>query len=298
MTFSIVARDKKTGQVGVAVQSHWFSVGSVVSWARAGVGAVATQSMAEISYGPLGLELMSAGKSAEHSLDALLKADSKRETRQVAMVDSKWRVAVHTGKKCIPFAGHATGDQFSCEANLMINDAVWGAMQRSFERSNKLELPERLIAALEAGQKAGGDVRGKQSAAIVVVSPNVSPNFWSGRLVDLRVEDHPNPIPELKRLLRLQRGYEFANKGDELLTKGSFRESLRAYEKASRLAPEIEELKFWQAVSLVQANRVKDAKPLFKQVFKKKREWIQVTKSLPEVGLLPDDPSLLEQIIN
>ncbi len=180
----------------------------------------------------------------------------------------------------------------------MINDSVWGAMQRSFERSNKFELPERLITSLEAGQIAGGDVGVKQSAAIVVVSPKVSPNFWSGRLVDLRVEDHPNPIPELKRLLRLQRGYEFANKGDELLAKGSFGESLRAYERASRLAPEIEELKFWQAVSLVQANRVKEAKPLFKQVFKKKREWIQVTKSLPEVGLLPDDPSLLKQIIN
>lgn len=297
MTFSIVAKDKKTGQLGVAVQSHWFSVGSVVSWARAGVGAVATQSMAEIGYGPLGLELMSSGKSASESLRALLRADQKSDTRQVAMVDREGKVATHTGSKCVPFAGHVLGNGFSCQANLMKNDTVWGKMADSFRENHAMELPERLVAALEAAQRAGGDVRGKQSAALLVVSPDVSPNSWSGRLVDLRVEDHRSPIPELKRLLRIQRGYEWANKGDELLNTGKFDQSLEAYQKASGFAPEIEELQFWQAVSLVQSDRLNDAKPIFRKVFRKNKAWMQVVKSLPQVGMLRDDPELLRAIL-
>ena len=297
MTFSIVAKDKKTGQLGVAVQSHWFSVGSVVSWARAGVGAVATQSMAEISYGPLGLELMSAGKSASESLRALLRADQKSETRQVAMVDREGKVATHTGSKCVPFAGHVLGNGFSCQANLMRNDTVWSKMADGFRENDAMELPERLVAALEAAQRAGGDVRGKQSAALLVVSHDVSPNSWSGRLVDLRVEDHRSPIPELKRLLRIQRGYEWANKGDELLNADKFDQSLEAYQKASGFAPEIEELQFWQAVSLVQSNRLNDAKPIFRKVFRKNKAWMQVVKSLPQVGMLRDDPELLRAIL-
>jgi uncharacterized Ntn-hydrolase superfamily protein len=304
LTYSIVARDKETGELGVAVQSHWFSVGSVVTWARAGVGAVATQAMAEISYGPLGLELMSSGKTANEALEALLKADSKSETRQVAFVDSKGNVSVHTGRKCIPYAGHVKGDQFTCEANLMRNNSIWGAMSRDFRKSSgvrkrdRLPLAERLISALEAAEEAGGDVRGKQSAAILVVSPTVAPNPWSGRLVDLRVEDFPTPLPELKRLLRLQRAYEWANRGDDLLTEGKFEESLKAYEKAGKFAPDFEELQFWQGVSLVQAKRFKEAKPIFKKVFEKNKDWIQVTKSLPKVGLLPKEPSILRQILS
>ena len=304
MTYSIVARDKETCELGVAVQSHWFSVGSVVTWARAGVGAVATQAMAEISYGPLGLELMSSGKTASEALEALLKADSKSETRQVAFVDSKGNVSVHTGRKCIPYAGHVKGDQFTCEANLMRNNSIWGAMSRDFRKSSgvrkreRLPLAERLISALEAAEEAGGDVRGKQSAAILVVSPTVAPNPWSGRLVDLRVEDFPTPLPELKRLLRLQRAYEWANRGDDLLTAGKFEESLKAYEKAGKFAPDFEELQFWQGVSLVQAKRLKEAKPIFKKVFKKNKDWMQVTRSLPKVGLLPKEPSILRQILS
>lgn len=304
MTYSIVARDKETGELGVAVQSHWFSVGSAVTWARAGVGAVATQAMAEISYGPLGLELMSSGKSANEAIEALLKADPKSETRQVAFVDSKGNVSVHTGKKCIPYAGHVKGDGFSCEANLMRNGTIWDAMARDFKKTSRvskkdrLPLAERLISSLEAAEEAGGDIRGKQSAAILVVSPTVAPNSWSGRLVDLRVEDFPKPLPELKRLLRLQRGYEWANKGDELLNAGKFEESLKAYEKAGQLAPDLEELEFWQGVSLVQVKKLKDAKPIFKKVFKKNKDWMQVTKSLPKIGLLPKDPMVLREILS
>ena len=295
MTYSIVGRDKETGELGVAVQSHWFSVGTVVSWARAGVGAVATQSMAEISYGPLGLELMAAGKSAGESLGALLKSDSKSESRQVAFVDSKGNTAVHTGGKCIPFAGDIKGDQFTCEANLMRNDTIWSEMKKDFVKTSsvskdrRLPLAERLVSALEAAERAGGDIRGKQSAAVLVVSSELAPSAWLGRLVDLRVEDFPKPLPELKRLLRLQRGYEWANKGDEFLNQGKFEDSLRAYEKAGEFAPKLEELEFWQAVSLFQAKRQKEALPIFRKVFRKNKDWIQVTRSLRKTGLLSEE---------
>lgn len=301
MTYSIVARDDETGELGVAVQSHWFSVGSIVSWARAGVGAVATQAMAEVSYGPLGLELMSAGKSADEALRSLLESDRKRETRQVAMVDSKGNVAVHTGEKCFPHAGHSKGAGFSCEANLMRNDTIWGAMAGNFKKtsrgSRKEPLAERLVSALVAGEDAGGDVRGRQSAAIVVVAPDVAPNSWSGRLIDLRVDDHPAPLVELKRLLRLQRGYEWANRGDELLGDGKYAESLRAYRRAGEFAGEVEELEFWQGVSLVQAKKVGEAKVVFRRVFEKNRDWIQVLKGLPKVGMLPRDPKVLKELL-
>jgi uncharacterized Ntn-hydrolase superfamily protein len=289
LTFSIVARDKKTGQLGVAVQSHWFSVGSMVPWARAGVGAVATQAMVDVSYGPLGLELMSSGKNARESLAALLNADKKKETRQVAMVDSRGRVASHTGKDCIPFAGDYEGDQSSCQANIMINGRVWKEMAKSFKQNARMEFPERLVACLEAGQRAGGDARGKQSAALLVVSNKTSANSWSGRLVDIRVEDHENPITELKRLLRIQRGYEWANRGDELLTDKKFDLSAHAYEKALEYAPEILELRFWQAVSLVQAERFGEARPIFRKVFSKDKNWTKVLKSLVQVGTLKEE---------
>ena len=297
MTFSIVARDKRTGQLGVAVQSHWFSVGSVVSWARSGVGAVATQAMAEISYGPIGLELMASGKSAREALDALIRVDKKCETRQVAMVDSKGVVATHTGSKCFPTAGDVQGNEFSCQANLMINNRIWNEMAKNFRRNSSMEFPERLVAALEAGQRAGGDIRGKQSAAILVVSKEFSPNTWSGKIIDLRVEDHKDPITELKRLLRIQRAYEWANMGDELLTDGKFDKSRRAYEKAHEFAPRIEELEFWQAVSLLQSKRIKEARIIFRKVFRKNKNWIKLLKSLPSVGLLSEDPELLRAVL-
>jgi uncharacterized Ntn-hydrolase superfamily protein len=303
LTYSIVARDEETGELGVAVQSHWFSVGSVVSWARAGVGAVATQAMADVSYGPLGLELLAGGKSANEALVSLLKSDSKSETRQVAIVDSKGNASVHTGRKCVPFAGHILEGSFSCEANLMRNDKIWGAMAANYAKMSRrpkgrrLPFAERLVSALEAGEEAGGDIRGRQSAAILVVSSKVSANSWSGRQVDLRVEDHPRPLVELKRLLRLQRGYEWANKGDDYLNEGRFRESLNAYRKAGEFAPEVEELQFWQGISLVQAKKIKEAREILGQVFEKNQDWIQVLKRLPKVDLLPKNIRILRELL-
>ena len=271
-TFSIVARDPQTGDLGVAVQSHYFSVGPTVAWAEAGVGAVATQSLVEVSYGPKGLELMRQGKSASDALPDLLAKDEQRDVRQVAMVDAKGNVAAWTGPKCIEFAGGETGEGFSVQANLMSTQAVWPAMAKAYGEA-KGDLADRLLAALEAGQKAGGDIRGQQSAAIVVVRGSSSGQPWKERLFDLRVEDSPKPIEELKRLVRLQRAYRSEDLGDEAAAEGRMEDALKAYSEAARLAPEVTELVFWQAVSLFNAGREADAAPLFKKVFAADRSW-------------------------
>ena len=297
MTYSIVARDERTGELGVAVQSHYFSVGSIVSWARAGVGAVATQSNAEISYGPLGLELMGSGKSAPEALEALLRADDKPESRQVAMVDSKGRAAAHTGAKCIPYAGHVVGDHFSCQGNIMRSEKVWTSMHDAFLSHAELPLAERLVATLGAGEAAGGDIRGKQSAALVVVSADISPSYWAGKLFDLRVEDHPDPVPELKRLLRYQRGYDWVSKGDEYLASKKYPEARTAYQRALELVPEVDELKYWAGISLLATDQRERGLNLVKEVYAKDRNWIQVTKGILQTKSPPIDPALVDELL-
>jgi len=297
MTYSIVARDEKTGEMGVAVQSHFFSVGPVVTWARAGVGAVATQAMVDIRYGPLGLELMSGGKSAEEALTALLNADPSSDSRQVAMVDTKGRVAAHTGRRCLPHAGHVTGRGFSCQGNIMRNQRVWGAMKKAFEKNRSLPLAERLVTALEAAEEAGGDVRGKQSSAVLVVSAKPKPNYWEGRLVDLRVEDHAAPVPELRRLLRYQRAYEWANKGDDFLTARDYPKALEAYAKAFALVPEIDELKYWYGIGLLASGEVRKGEEVLKEVIAKDYNWAQVTRGIARVGSPPIAPDVLGRLL-
>lgn len=294
-TFSIVARDAKTGQMGVAVQSHWFSVGPIVPWGEAGVGVVATQSMVKVSYGPKGLAAMREGRSAEQALEALLADDDGRDVRQVAMLDATGRVATHTGSKCIAAAGHYRGEGFSVQANLMLNDTVWPAMRRAYE-SSKGDLADRLMAALQAAQDAGGDIRGRQSAAILIVDGKRHPESWQGRLLELRVEDHPTPIAELKRLVRLHRAYEHSNRGDELVEKGKFEEAMHAYANAAKLAPEVVELTFWQAVTLFGGGREDEAMDLFKKVFAAEPIWAEVVPRVVPLGLLPDDPAALKRI--
>jgi uncharacterized Ntn-hydrolase superfamily protein len=261
-TYSIVARDPDTGEMGVAVQSHWFSVGSIVTWAEAGVGAVATQSFVDPGYGVRGLAMLRDGKAAPDALRVLIEADAQRDGRQVAIVDTRGRVAAHTGSGCIEAAGQHVGANFSVQANMMANDRVWPAMAAAFETASG-DLADRMLAALEAGEAAGGDVRGRQSAAIVVVKAQSSGRPWVGadRRFDLRVEDHPQPLLELRRLIRLQRAYDHANHGDELVATNKVDEALLQYARAAELAPEILELPFWQAVTLVTVGREDDASP-------------------------------------
>ena len=296
-TYSIVARNAATGEMGVAVQSHWFSVGSIVSWAEAGVGAVATQSFVDPAYGPLGLEMMRNGKSAQQALDGLLASDPGQAVRQVAMLDAKGNVAAHTGKKCIPSAGHITGEQFSVQANLMANDAVWPAMAKAY-REAKGELADRMLAALDAAQAAGGDIRGKQSAAILVVSGTPTGKSWVDRKIDLRAEDHPEPLKELSRLVSVHRAYERMNNGDLAVEKGDIEGALREYRAAERLLPNNVEVQYWSAVSLVNAGRLSEALPLFKAVFARDPAWAELTSRLPKVDLLKVDEAALTQILS
>lgn len=296
-TYSIVARDQDTGQLGVAVQSHWFSVGAHVPWVEAGIGAVATQSFIEVSYGPLGLELMRAGKSAPEALKALLEIDPQREVRQVAMIDSRGQVAVHTGESCILEAGHVIGHQFSCQANLMLRDTVPQAMAEAYQTTEG-DLIDRLMAALEAAEREGGDIRGRQSAGIIVVTGKPTGSAWKDRIIDLRIEDHPEPIKELKRLLRIHRAYEHMNRGDECVAQGDIEGALREYSAAEQLVPDNVEMVFWHAVTLASLERVEESLPLFRRVFEADRNWAILLPRLPKSGLLPDKPELIDKILS
>ena len=296
-TYSIVARDPVTGDFGVAVQSHWFQVGPIVPWAEAGVGAVATQSFVLPDYGPKGLQLMKEGKPAREALDLLLSQDPQQEVRQVAMVDAQGRVATWTGPKCIAAAGHQTGPGFSVQANLMDKATVWPAMARAFE-SAKGDLAERMLAALEAAEAEGGDIRGRQSAALIVVRAKSTGQPWRDRLVDLRVDDHAQPVAELRRLLSLHRAYEEMNAGDEAVAKDEISKALQHYTRAAKLAPEIAELPFWQAVTLFVEGQEEKALPLFKEVFAREERWVRLVPRLPAAGLLPEDPKKIEKILS
>jgi uncharacterized Ntn-hydrolase superfamily protein len=296
-TFSIVARDPATGEFGVAVQSHWFQVGPSVPWAEAGVGAVATQSFVKVDYGPKGLELMRQGKSAREALDQLLAQDPQKDVRQVAMVDAQGRAAAWTGPKCIAAAGNQTGSGYSVQANLMDKPTVWPAMAKAFEAA-KGDLADRLMAALEAAEAEGGDIRGRQSAALIVVKARSTGEPWNDRLIDLRVDDNPAPLVELRRLLGLHRAYQEMNLGDEAVAKNDVQAAVDHYTRATRMASDIAELPFWQAVSLFVAGQEDKALPLFKDVFAREPRWARLVPRLPAAGLLPDDPKKIEKILS
>ena len=294
-TFSIVARDPATGQMGVAVQSHYFSVGPVVPWAEAGVGAVATQSLVLIDYGPNGLALMKQGMTAQQAMDSLLKADAHNEGRQVAMVDAKGTVASYTGKNAIPFCGHKSGAQYSCQANLMASDKVWPAMSEAYEKAQG-DLAERMMQALEAGQKAGGDIRGMQSAAIFIVKAESTGKPWNDRVMDLRVEDSPQPLKELRRLIKLRRAYDFEDMGDNFISEKKPDEALKAYEQAAKLAPDVVELRFWAAISMYTNGREAEALKEFHDVFAAESQWVELIPRLAEVGLFPNDAKKIDEV--
>jgi uncharacterized Ntn-hydrolase superfamily protein len=296
-TFSIVARDPVTGELGVAVQSHWFSVGSIVPWAEAGVGAVATQSFVDPSYGKLGLDLMRTGKSGPAALRSLLAGDEGRDVRQVAMIDAAGRVDAWTGKNDIYAAGHIVGKDFSVQANLMLNEKVWPAMAQAF-RDAKGDLADRMLAALDAAQAVGGDIRGRQSAALVVVTGKPTGQPWKDRIFDLRVDDSSEPLQELRRLVTLQRAYNHMNAGDLAVEKKDNEGALREYGAAEKLVPDNAEMIYWHAVALVNMGRVDESLPLFRKVFAMDKNWATLIPRLPKSGLLPDDPKLIERIVS
>lgn len=294
-TYSIVARDPETGQLGVAVQSHYFSVGPIVPWAEAGVGAVATQSLVLVDYGPQGLDLMRQGKTAQEALDQLVAADEHNQGRQVAMVDAKGNVATYTGPSCIPDAGHRQGKQFSVQANLMSNDRVWPAMAEAYENA-KGDLAERMMQALEAGEKAGGDIRGRQSAAMLIVRAESTGKPWADRIIDLRVEDNPDPLKELRRLIRLRHAYNHEDAGDNFVAEGKPEEAMREYEEATKLAPDVVELQFWAAVGMYTNGREKEGLEMFRQVFTQEDRWVDLVPRLAKVGMFPDDANKIKEV--
>jgi uncharacterized Ntn-hydrolase superfamily protein len=292
-TYSIVARDPRTGDFGVAVQSHAFSVGSIVTWAESGTGAVATQSFTEPSYGPLGLSLMKSGRSAPDVLKELVSRDSGQAVRQVAMVDAQGRAAAHTGARCIEAAGHHVGEGYSVQANLMADSTVWPAMSRAYEAALAAgtgDLADHLLAALDAAQAAGGDIRGLQSAALLIVKALPGEKPGADRLFDLRVDDHPAPLAELRRLVRLQRAYRLTDDGDRLVAANRIDEAARVYAEAAVMEPLNVELRFWQAVTLWTVGREKDARPLFAAIFAAPdgENWRRLVPRLVRPGLLTE----------
>ncbi len=296
-TYSIVARDANTGELGVAVQSHWFSVGSSVVWAQSGVGAVATQSFIDPSYGANGLVLMSTGSTAAQALAGLIAADAHPEVRQVGMVDAGGSTAVHTGNLAIQEACDFEGEAFTVQANLMHRSTVCDAMVRAYT-STSGDLADRLMAALEAAEGEGGDIRGRQSAALLVVAAEPSGRPWQDRIFDLRVDDHREPLVELRRLLGVARAYRHMNEGDEQVTRGDIDAAVEEYEAAEALLPGESEPIFWHAVTLASVGRVEESLPLFAESFRLRPEWRELVPRLAPARLLPDDPELIQRIVS
>lgn len=295
MTYSIVARDADSGELGVAVQSHYFGVGSIVSWAEAGVGAIATQSVAEPAYGPRGLALMREGVSAPEALHRLLAADEHEPVRQVAFIDRHGRVATHTGARCISEAGHRVADGVSAQANIMERPTVPDAMVSAY-RSGRGDLADRLVQALEAAEREGGDLRGRQSAALIVVSPKASGRPTEDRLIDLRVDDHPDPVGELRRLLGLRRAYERVDVGDELAAGGDLEAALSEYAAAHAAHPGNAEFAFWHGVALAANGREHEARDLLERAYRESDGWRELLRRLPDAGLFPDDAELVARL--
>ena len=296
-TYSIVALDETTGELGVAVQSHWFSVGFLVPWVKAGVGAVATQSFVKVDYGPDGLQLMESGITAVDALKTLTSKDEGEAVRQVGMIDIKGNVAAHTGSRCIKYAGHIIGENYSVQANMMANGTVPKAMAVAFEKT-KGDLADRMMAALEAAEAEGGDIRGKQSAAMVIVSGEPSGVDWKDTKLSLRIEDHPTPLIELKRLIRVHRAYQHANMGDHYMETEEIDKALIEYSKAAEYYPENAELPYWSAIALANGGRLEEALPVFQSVFERNPDLRTMTPRLVKSGLLPDDKNLINKIMN
>jgi uncharacterized Ntn-hydrolase superfamily protein len=297
-TYSIVCRDESTGEIGVAVQSHWFSVGTAVSWAEAGIGAVATQSFVNKSFGIRGLDLLRKGATSKEALQTLLKDDEGREVRQVAIIDTKGNVATHTGAKCIDYADHIQGSNYSVQSNMMLTNKVSKAMANTFEKSRGKPLAERMLLSMEAAQNVGGDIRGQQSAAMLVVPGKSEGKPWDERLVDLRVDDSRAPLKELRRLYNVHIAYQHMNNGDLAIEKNDMPAAMKEYNAAMKMFPDNEEMQYWTAVTLANNNQVTKALPVFKKVFSKNKNWKELTSRLPKVNLLNVKEQDLKKILS
>jgi uncharacterized Ntn-hydrolase superfamily protein len=294
MTYSIVARDPKTGRFGIAVQSHAFTVGPIVPWAEAGVGAIATQAFANVSFGPIGLEMLRNGWSADRVVAALVAGDEQADQRQIGVVDATGAVTAHTGSACIPACGHASGDGFSVQGNLLERDEVWSSMVPAYEEATSADLPfsERLLRALEAAEAAGGDVRGRQSAAILIVEGSLQAATWRGRLMDLRVEDHPDPVPELRRLINLWEAQALLDDEGDAAKAGA--SEADRYQEARRRAPEFTELAFWTGVELATRGDLETARRELAIAFAADARWRTTLQHMAGIRI---DPELAEKLL-
>jgi uncharacterized Ntn-hydrolase superfamily protein len=291
-TYSIVARDPVTGQLGVAVQTHQMSVGTLVPWLLPGVGAVATQALVNVSYGPMGLAMLREGVPAPKVVEALVASDEGAPSRQVAVVDSQARVGAWTGDNCIAEAGHIIGEGYSVQANMMVHDTVVEAMSRAYEQATG-NLAGRMMAALYAAQGEGGDIRGMQSAALRIVDGLLAeekniPDWKTS--YDLRVDEHKGPLTELGRLVRLRSAEILDWQGNQALEKGQRELALETWEQARSMAPELEELSFWQAVTLADEHAdiqtaVKILAPMLAED-ERREHWVDLIKRIQDCGII------------
>jgi uncharacterized Ntn-hydrolase superfamily protein len=297
MTYSIVARDPQTGRFGIAVQSHYLGVGPVVPWLEAGVGGVATQASVNIAFGPIGLELLRSGMTAEQTVAALLAGDTSPQIRQLGVVDAEGRAAAHTGPECIPAAGHMVRDGFTVQGNLLARSTCWPAMAAAYEAAllEGAPLVERMLRALEAAEREGGDVRGRQSAAIMIVEASPNPAAWRGRLMDLRIEDHPDPVPELRRIVTLQLAYDLLNDEGDATKAGVAPEE--RYAEARRLAPDAYELVFWRAVELATGGDVPAARREMAIAVAADESWRHTLEHLAEARREGVTPELAAELL-
>jgi uncharacterized Ntn-hydrolase superfamily protein len=299
MTYSIVARDSDTGELGVAVQSHYFAAGAVVPWAEAGVGAVATQSVVDVAYGPKGLALMRDGVSAPDALSRLVAGDELAMLRQVAMIDASGDVAAHTGEGCVGVAQDKGGPQVSVQANMMLRATVADAMLNSFE-ATKGPLVQRILAALDAAEAEGGDVRGRQSAGVLVVGGERSESPWDHVVVNVRVDDSTAPLPELRRLVDVGISAAemaatfpllFAPAFDET-TRAALDEALTTLDRSQQVyGPANYEPTFWKSVLLAKAGRIDDARAALARCREGREEWTEFVTRVSSAGILTDAAS-------
>jgi uncharacterized Ntn-hydrolase superfamily protein len=287
MTYSVVARDPQTGALGVAVQTKWFAVGGVVPWLETGVGAVATQSFVEVAYGPRLLERLRAGDVPAAALEALLADDPQADVRQVAVIDSVGRAAGWTGARCVPEASNLTRENLSCQANMMERASVPAALQAGYDEAAAagLDLADRLVAALRAAEDHGGDLRGRQSAALVVTGPPGDPP-WA-RPIDIRVDDHHAPLDELARLLRLARAFATMDEGDNALAIGDNDEAARLYIRGLELAPDDDQAMVLAASGLLQVGRRDEAVELFRRALPANPRWPEFLRRFSAAGHAP-----------